>query len=618
MRQLRKVDASSSLERAIDGEMTTLNGVSFLMGWPRMDPVTLWYCDGCGISSRPNVGIVMDMKQIKTIQKASGLNDKRMLAVISFLLAHEYVHQVQYKVYGTSILSSSLSERRVYEAQADLMASVFVLQTVTLFRDPMTAKLVKDLKLGDSLPFDNVTQLYEDWVNVAFLQGAEQFSLSDHPSRAARASAARLGLGAMWGFKILAVKDRPVDWNVRDGEKQLPWSLRTARLLCNDNQDAITELIQKSINVDWGNRTDGKVGYSVTYENAGSRPLDVSLVIECVEVPKGPGRANVAKWSSSGMAEHTFSLAAHASTTVEGQLNWSRSSDATIPQFNLPGEVGGIVSVAYSDAKDAPAAAAGPTVGFAYAKPQDEDFDFALQTLLEHPMRFLDLRSGPGHRQDDGVTYPTDPQLPGSNTTMVYKLDTYNYASRVVASFDATLYDYVLSRVQKDLGEQGGWMKGPLPGKDEDISGARFKKQTLNVDVVKTSDSVLLVLELDLPFDKDDGPPAVVRPAAAGEDGACANRKEVTCAEVDFPDAANVELSWRVDDGGDGSYVIYSLGEDGDGHINMTKAALRTSISTARAGHVVLPNTARCVGLLLTYRDLANKRTSYETDDCRR
>jgi len=192
MRQLRKVDASSLLERAIDGEMTTLNGVSFLMGWPKMTPVTLWYCDGCGISSRPKVGIVMDMKQIKTIQRASGLNDKRMLAVISFLLAHEYVHQVQYEVYGTSILSSSLSERRVYEAQADLMASVFVLQTVTVFRDPMAAKLVKDLKLGDSLPFDNVTQLYEDWVNVAFTQGAEQFSLSDHPSRAARASAARL------------------------------------------------------------------------------------------------------------------------------------------------------------------------------------------------------------------------------------------------------------------------------------------------------------------------------------------------------------------------------------------------------------------------------------------
>jgi hypothetical protein len=440
--------------------------------WHDLPEVQLWFCDGCGISSHPNLGIIFDVTEFQNLQKSSGLSEERMGSVAIFILAHELAHQVQYKVYTSALFARSVQEKRVLEAQADLLGTLNALRAIFL-ND-------KDVLKSD------LWRRYKDWVDVAFASGAERFSLSDHPARAARATAARLGIGALVAFSgDLSKEIAGHPWNVEDGEEELSWSLRTAKELCKSDQDAALQLVETERRLDWGDGKSGDFAYDITYHNRGDKELRVNLVVETVEAVNGDEAGNAALWDTTDMREHKFLLPPHGTYHVQGKLLWERKSHASVPMVNLPSEPGGIVSVSYTDGDPSPGAASANPEGLYFTEQRPEDFQVALSTLLAASDNFAALRVGIGVIKSGKAVYLLDPQLPGSlrTTVSLSDADVDHSTSLSVGYFTESAYKDGVRQIRESVKRGGGWKETILVTKDGTETGREFSRGQIRIEV---------------------------------------------------------------------------------------------------------------------------------------
>ncbi len=336
--KLHKPDPNNPVEREIDAVARAL---------PLGDVIIpgVWICNGCGgATSHPDLGIVIDTQQLGEIVTASAVDNPHILRV--FVVAHEAAHQVQYVKYGRGLLSLPEEDRRYYEAQADILAAIWLYQDAGI------------LPLAQAQDTHSISQALHAVYNL----GVEQYALSSHPSREARAFAARSG------FQI-GLSRRPFfgdafqnaansaailrQLGVKPGESDLDFSLRLARRITLFNSAEALDLVLVESNdaVVWDKSADNpQLTYHLTYANRGTKALHVSLEALCLAV----SRKDVDDFFQTLQVSskfHEIDIPAGGQTTVSGQLRWLATSDRS-PQFRYPPDDLGLLEVHYADHSD--------------------------------------------------------------------------------------------------------------------------------------------------------------------------------------------------------------------------------------------------------------------------
>ena len=388
--KLRKPNLANQKEREIDSAVKSLPlGEVHLPG--------LWICDGCGGAfSHPELGIVIDAAQLAAIVRGSPANSSHVVVV--FIVAHEAAHQVQYAKYGKGALTLPLEDRRYLEAQADILAGIWLYQDASV------------------LPFaqasDNET--VNGALHAVFDLGVEQYALASHPSREGRAFAVRTGFQVGLsrrpyggdGFQDAANRAAILlQLGLRTGESDLDFSLRVARRLAVFNSVAALDLvkIESDDNISWDTSSDNPlVSYRVTYANRGAKALHVALEALCLEVlRKDPADFFQSIQVSSKL--HDFEIPAGGRTTITGQLRWIATEDH-LPSLRLPPDDLGLVEVHYADGSDRSKGAPDSTPmrstpdGTSKTLPTEPDaYATEFLNLAQLSLHgYLDVRKGPG------------------------------------------------------------------------------------------------------------------------------------------------------------------------------------------------------------------------------
>ena len=290
--QLSPPRLTEPLERTIHEEMKSLAALTGL-------PDAVWIVRGGGAHSHPDVGVIVDLDQIAAIKRS--MPDDEFLPVLRWIIAHEQAHQVQFRQYSPSIANADPPDREVYEAQADILAGKYLIETLANTTEQDRRGVTNTLK-------------------AAFALGVERYALADHPSKEGRLTAARLGMAAGMMVKMMqlgtpgamesaATLARTLDYH--GGEEVLPWSLRTARRIVNYRRPAIVDLVLVEERTERALEPGRSVtSYWFTYDNRGTHDLFVDEEVQCVTAPPGESRRCVRVAEMVGRQSHVLHLAA--------------------------------------------------------------------------------------------------------------------------------------------------------------------------------------------------------------------------------------------------------------------------------------------------------------------
>jgi hypothetical protein len=375
----------------------------------------VWVCGDCQFSSDPKFGIIAGIEQVEEIRQHSKVTHFEQ--VLFWLLAHEFAHQVQFRVYGITLGGLPPAERQVYEAQADILAGKFLVE-----RMPVDVTAEENVAMTEAL-------------HVAYDLGTEQYSPADHPSHDARLTAVRLGMAAGMQAKLrlgpdagaqgsAAVLAQKID--LRYGEDVLPWSLRTARRATNQRLPEILNLVLAKEDFVFDRNPGHPVAaYWLTYENRGSESLSIDLEVLCAAAPREDKDDNL-RWQWISTRNYHFDLPAASTYTVSGALKWYGDSkllpriiasprpQALIHVERL--ESGATVPITPPNAKAA-LLAAQPVAKRQVSRDIERIALLDLTNAVSD--RFLSLRAGPGLKLDDVVDYPSRVNFPGAPSTSV-------------------------------------------------------------------------------------------------------------------------------------------------------------------------------------------------------
>lgn len=271
---------------------------------------------GSGTASHPQVGIVLDLQQLERVQQTSGVS--AFLPVLRWILAHEKAHQLQYQQNRRIVEGADVVDRQVLEAQADLLAAKYVIETLS----------------------PSEQQPIIDTLRVAFDLGTERYALADHPSREGRMTAVRLGMAAGMITNLLnlggaapeasagVLRDK-ID--LRPGEEILGWSLRTARRIVGYRRPALVDLVQIESSIRWDRDPNHPyVEYTVTYENRGARRIAVDAEVQCVGVLRSD-RDNPLNWQK--LSADGYEAARFASDRIVVRVSNLRSDSGRSVQM---------------------------------------------------------------------------------------------------------------------------------------------------------------------------------------------------------------------------------------------------------------------------------------------
>ncbi len=230
----------------------------------------VWLCHGCGTSSHPTLGIILDVDQLLAME-AGPMSVRGYGYLLIFVLAHEEIHQAQYHVYSPAIIQSPDEERMVYEAQADILAAKYLALSAKITTKTINANY----------------RALEDTIRVAFELGTERYALADHPSQGERSTAVAIGLMAGLHARFVAL-DPTADWGElvgypepRPGESTMAWSMEMSRKIVNYRRSASVDLVQVAKTIHWDKSAANPiVSYDLIYENRGDKGITVDLDVQ--------------------------------------------------------------------------------------------------------------------------------------------------------------------------------------------------------------------------------------------------------------------------------------------------------------------------------------------------
>jgi hypothetical protein len=402
---LRPLGSANDTERDIAGIIRALP-----TGLPTTPAV--WICDGCGTSSHPELGIIVDTGQLERIRVQSKVQNFH--AMLVFVVAHEAAHQLQFARYQKNLYALPLADRLCYEAQADLLAGIWLFNAAGMNFDVAGNNAIAQT------------------LHVVYDLGVEQYAIADHPSHAGRFLAARTGLqlafsrNAPAGIPMAAQNAASVrqQIGIQTGETDLAFSLRTARRITEYNPIAARDLVQNVTphEVNWSKGADNPVvNYQLTYANRGIKALRVSLEVLCISAPRDdPDDLFHMLQASSKL--HSFILQPGGQTVISGQLVWVAKADV-YPRLVYPPDTLGLVEVHYVDGSDSRIDETKHTLSRLGVEPlpdvptgQKNSYEYSFSAFLDASINnYADLRSGPGRHFNSGTDhYNSSTALPGA------------------------------------------------------------------------------------------------------------------------------------------------------------------------------------------------------------
>ncbi len=456
----------------------------------------VWICNGCGGAfSHPDLGIVLDTAQLDFVSTHAHVESPHVMLV--FAVAHEVAHQVQYAKYGRGLMLLPEEDRRYYEAQADVLAGIWLYQDAGV--------------LPVALAADNHT--VSEALHAVYNLGVEQYALASHPSKEARAFATRTG------FQI-GLTRRPIlgdafqnaansavtlrQNGMKPGESDLDFSLRLARRITSFNSVAALDLVRVVSQDDlvWDtSSTNPQVTYRLTYANRGAKALHVSLEALCLASSRKDSEDFFQTLQVSSKY-HDFDIPAGGQTTITGQLRWLSTADR-MPSLRTPPDDLGLVEVHYADGSDSLAVPASATpLRYAEASeplPTNADgYATSFTQFLEWSLRgYTTIRKGPGlffsetrvteYGATDAVPGAIESKvqfgvqsLTGITSTLLRTTD-----AQIASSLFQTTIGLVRTALQGTLvpHSTGGWTEYPPDDADSDYRSFSFRSSPYTVRV---------------------------------------------------------------------------------------------------------------------------------------
>jgi hypothetical protein len=478
--RLRQPDLSSPTEREIHEEAKSLDVLTKFS-------TPLWVGSGCGTSSHPTLGIIVDLDQLDTIRRQA--QGHEFSYILRWLLAHEKTHQMQFRSYSTSILNQDLPERQMYEAQADLLAAKYLMETMTgSASDEQTDAIIEALRVSYDL-------------------GVEQYALADHPSRESRLSAVRLGMAAGMITKLQRLGGDPAlqsasvlvnKLDIRLGEDTLAWSLRTSKRIVNYRLPAIVDLVLAEEQVTWSkDPAHPVVSYWMTYENRGARSITVNLEVQSVAAPRADPD-DIFRWQKISVMNHDFDLNPGGQKVVTGSLRWEADANL-MPVLIAPPKPTALVLVQYTGGNGTVSAndLRNRLDAIASAGTR-QTFSSVLDRILQGSIdQFSSLRAGPGRKVDDVVAYASEVNFPAALRTDVWLPERGSDASPYVRSAlvdspdvnaSSLVFDQALERLKTALSALGRWSENSSPrGERRIIASHTFSRGNLAIELINRS-----------------------------------------------------------------------------------------------------------------------------------
>jgi hypothetical protein len=314
---------SDAMETTVSQEFTRLNTM-YGVG------ASLHFSDSGSTHANPTGDVFVSRDEISRILTDPSVLDKD--AVAKFIIGHEMVHELQFKIYSPDVLSKGPEIRRMYECQADMLSAYQLL-------------LSKGITAGS-------VQTITDMLRVAYEVGEEDYSFSDHPSHEQRRLAARYGFGrailegastAGYNESQLAESKaiaseiiKKIDF--RQGESPTAWSLRVCRGITHQDSAAISSIVQGQSHVQWEpTAANPVVHYSVPFKNISARPVHVDMEIVTVIAPTAAPRELSADvlWNRIDVKRFSFDLRPNETHTVSAVLRWERYDMSQLPRVLL-------------------------------------------------------------------------------------------------------------------------------------------------------------------------------------------------------------------------------------------------------------------------------------------
>jgi hypothetical protein len=375
----------------------------------------VWVCDDCQFNSDPKFGVIVSLSQIAEIQRQSKVS--QFPQVLFWLMGHEMAHQAQFQTYGKDLWTLPSDQKQVYEAQADILAGKFLLE-----RLPVNANAAENLAIGETL-------------RVAYDLGTERYLPADHPSHEARLTATRLGMAAGMQTKLAAQTDSQMQASAmllaqkidfRYGEDVLGWSLRVARRATNQRSPDILDLVltKKQFFFD-RDPSHPVVSYWLTYQNRGTRMLNVDLEALCAAVPRDDPEDTL-RWQRTNSLNYQVPIPAGSSFTFQGAMEWY-GDDAMYPRMVSAPAAQALIHVEAVGGAATPTDRAG-TLNRSLAAGSPVVPSLSSVALMKNALidiwaqkgnGFRALRSGPGELVTDFVRYASRVSFPGAIRTDV-------------------------------------------------------------------------------------------------------------------------------------------------------------------------------------------------------
>lgn len=296
---------SQDLEQMIREEMMGLDNIT---GFKTEVKLT----DGDTSKSDPDNTITISRTQLAQIRGKFG--EQQFRQMLRFLLAHEKTHQVQYRSYSVAAVRANDSERRrIYEAQADVLAGKYLMET-----------------MGSPTQNDMVTII--DTLKIAFDLGTLEGSDSDHPTQEQRRTAARLGMASGLITTLSKLPPTPFLGNMigtmaekidfLPGETVMDWSYRLSKKITHYSRATSLDIVLEDSKIDWDIRsTSPFVTFALTYKNAGLSTIHADIEVQCASVPREDSNDTI-EWMKWSVKNFRFDLRPGEHYVARGRLLW--------------------------------------------------------------------------------------------------------------------------------------------------------------------------------------------------------------------------------------------------------------------------------------------------------
>ncbi len=245
-----KDDALIVLKASVNKEMSDLNTY-----YEKNYSIT----ETAGVICAPPYEGKIEINLKKLSSYISHLNDDEKTILIRLIIAHEYIHLLQYEIPEFDLYTEDY-QIRILESQADILASRYTIQSLYKEDFSIPNPVIPDIEVIEKR-FSNVFKFFFDI-------GANDNSVTDHPSKIQRISSIYRGMRYAFMELLLnnsekfKTSDKVSSLNYKKQKQFIEkeryqlnisqndffkWSMSQATFICHGNPDNLKNLARKDI-----------------------------------------------------------------------------------------------------------------------------------------------------------------------------------------------------------------------------------------------------------------------------------------------------------------------------------------------------------------------------------